>query len=565
MSSESLKGLCLELAAATVERFLGLQWSDGRFATEPERETEEWNFFDQQYLLPAALLYVTEHPANRWQGDARLWDAILRNGRHLVDRVAEDGSMRWRLRGVVLDSPFVCQRLTCAWLLAYGLLRGRLPEADEAQWRRAMLAACGWLVEKHIMPHREVTRFTSHQIRTSTNHFSLYLSLLWLAGTEFERGEWVALASDLMRRLIADQKPAGYWEEHHGPTLGYDYLTYHGVEQYTTWSGDDVGLPALRLGMDTHQHWTYPDGIAVECLDGRMRHLSAPMLWGLAGFTRFPQGRGYARLLLERTGEKLADVSGETVARLAEGYLRAEEGEEETPAPLLPRYRATLEGVSVIRKEGPWVAAISGQCSPRWPESQFNLDRQARVSLWQAGAGLVLDGSNSKFQPELATFCRGEGEEADHVPQSARLVAGEGDPEDVVEAEHRGFRATVRSRMHGADGVEMRFEVAEGEGGPPVMLTLVPNISLGETFSLAGGAEVTLGEAALALNPSEHGGAIAFRGVRLHLPEGSRIEYPVSPFNSYSADNTSPPSANRLVVRGPVGRKGATLIAKPSS
>jgi hypothetical protein len=43
------------------------------------------------------------------------------------------------------------------------------------------------------------------------------------------------------------------------------------------------------------------------------------------------------------------------------------------------------------------------------------------------------------------------------------------------------------------------------------------------------------------------------------LPPGARIEYPVSPFNSYSADNTSPPTANRLVVRCPVRTEEVTF------
>jgi len=548
MAERALTDLCMDTVAGTAERFLELQWSDGRFSGEPEQESDEWNFYDQQFILPAGLLYTAEHPANPWRGSDRLWEAILRNGRHLVSRVAADGSMTWRLGGVVLSQPFVCQRLTCAWLLAWRRLRDLLPEADAAAWRDTITRACQWLWNRHLWPRREVVRFTSHDVGTGTNHFSLYLSLIWLAGSELGRPDWVGLASGLMRRLIADQRPGGYWEEHQGPALGYNYLTYHGVEEYTAWSGDEAGLGALRAGLDLHQHWTYPDGVPVECIDGRMRHLRTPMMWGLAGFTRWPDGRGYARFLIERLRARRRDLSGETVARLAEAYLLLKEGEEAAPPPERAAYRATLDEASVIRKEGPWVVALSGQCSSPWPENQFCLDRQALVSVWRAGAGLVVDGSNSKLQPELATFCRSGGR-ADHLPLEARL--GSAGDEDQVRYRYASFNAQARARILGPGAVELRFR-ARGEGGEPITLTLVPHISFGESFAVAGGREIALGEDGFALGPAEHGGAIVFRGVRMHLPEQARIEYPVSPFNSYSADNTSPPSANRLVVRCPL-------------
>ena len=547
----SLRDICLAILAQTAERFLDCQWSDGRFASVPEHETDEWNFFDQQYVLPAALLYVTDHPASPWRTRSGLWEAILRNGRHIASRVGEDGSMRWRLGGVALPGSFVCQRLTCAFLLAYQMLKRVLPEEEEERWRATILRACDWLFEHKVAPFRSVERFTSHHVQTGTNHFSLYLSLLWLAGTEFGRPDWVELASDLMPRLIADQRPGGYWEEHHGPALGYNYLTYHGVEQYHAWSGHRAALPALRVGMDLHRHWTYPDGIPIECIDGRMRHLGQPMLWGLSGFSHWTEGRGYARLLLERAAADADRLSGESLARIAEAYLGLRHGDEVAAPQQTPRYCATLDGVSAVRKEGPWVVALSGQCSSPWPENQFCLDRQALLSVWHERAGLVLDGSNSKFQPELATFCQGTGKEADHLPLEAALLSRDGD-EEVLEAHYRGFVATVRVRVPGADQVELGFRATAGSG-VPVTLTLVPNVSLGETFTLASGTPVNLTEEAFALSPAQHQGSISFRNLTVRLPEGCSIEYPVSPFNSYSSDNTSAPSANRLVVRCPVG------------
>jgi len=555
MSAPSLKELCLEQIVASADRFLSLQWSDGRFEVVPEHETDEWNFFQQQYVLPAALLYTLDHPGNPWRGDERLSKAILRHGRHIESRIAADGAMAWRLNRVVLSHPFVCQRLTCAWLMAYQLLRDHLPTEEKELWRAALLRACDWLVRRHLLPHREVPRFTSHHVGTGTNHFSLYLSLIYLAGMEFGRPDWVELASDLMRRLIADQRPGGYWEEHHGPALAYDYLTYHGVDQYTAWSGDEAGLPALRRGLDLHQHWTYPDSAPIECVDGRVRHLSGPWPWGLAGFTRWPDGRGYARLLIESLRGK--ELSGEFVARLADAYLMLHEGEEQPPPQTRARYRAALDGVSVVRKEGPWVMALSGQCSPPWPENQFCLDRQALVSIWREGVGLVLDGSNSKGQPELATFCCRQGGEADHLPLEAKLLTTGDDATEAVEVRYGAFAARLRLDIVNPDTLTLSAAAPSHSAG--VVLTLVPHVSFGESFTLEDHGEVTLGEEPFKLTVGDCGAALSFRGVRMWLPPGAQIEYPVSPFNSYSADNTSPPTANRLVVRCPVRTEEVTF------
>jgi hypothetical protein len=366
----------------------------------------------------------------------------------------------------------------------------------------------------------------------------------------------VAASADLMRRLIADQRPGGYWEEHHGPALGYNYLTYHGVDEYTAWSGDPAGTAALRRGLDLHQHWTYPDGTPIECIDGRMRHLHQPLGWGTAGFTRWPEGRGYARLLLERLRE-LAPLSGETVARVASACLLLTEGEEAPPPQARECYRATLEDCSVVRKEGPWVVALSGQCSPTWEDNQFVLDRQAAISVWHAGAGLVIDGSNSKHQAQLATFHR-PGEEPDGLPRRAEILPS-GPDEEAVTLHFDHSVSTVAARVLHRRAVEIRLAVVAGEGSGTVVATLAPNVAYGETITIGGVGEVTLGEAALDLAPDRHAGWIGYRGVVLRLPEGAQVCYPVSPFNSYSADNTSSPSAHRLVVMCTLGDGPAVL------
>ncbi len=558
MVGPSLRELCCALMSEAAPEFLARQWSDGRFSLEPERKTEEWNFFDQQFLLAAAVLYTAERPDNPWAGSPQLWEAILRHGRHLLTRVDAAGAMRWNLYGVVLPQPFVCQRLVGAWLQAYQLLKERLPETTREEWRATLLRTCAWLWEHGVAPFRTVTRFTAHELHTSTNHFSLYLSVLWQAGREFDRPEWTTTAADLMRRVIAAQRPGGYWEEHQGPALGCNFVTCQAVDEYTTWSGDPAGREALLRSLRLHADWTYPDGVPIECLDGRMRHLHRVQAWGLAAFTHWPEGRGYTRLLLERLQQLRKPLAGEAVARIATAYLLLTEGEEATPPQRQEAYRATLDGCSVVRKQGPWVAAISGQCSPPWPENGFMLDRQAALSLWHAQAGLVLDGSNSKAQPELATF-RLLGEDPDCLPQRAEIISRAPD-EEAVALHYRGYTATVAMRLLEPPAVEFRVAASGGQG--EVLATVVPHVRFGETITIGGVGEVTLGEAPLKLGPEQHEGWIGYRGITLRLPPRATLRYPISPFNSYSADHTSSFHANRMVVTCPLREEPAVFRAE---
>jgi len=217
-----------------------------------------------------------------------------------------------------------------------------------------------------------------------------------------------------------------------------------------------------------------------------MRHLHQPLEWGTAGFTHWPEGRGYARFLLEQLQAAPQPRSGETNARIAATYLLLTEGEEATPPQQRERYRQILDDVSVVRKEGPWVVGLSGQCSPGWEDNQFVLDRQAAISLWHEEAGLVLDGSNSKFQPELATFHR-PGETTDHLPQRAELLSGATD-EEVISLHYHGYTATVAVTLLDRQAAALRL-AATGQGGCDVIATLVPHISYGETCMVGGWAK----------------------------------------------------------------------------
>jgi hypothetical protein len=135
------------------------------------------------------------------------------------------------------------------------------------------------------------------------------------------------------------------------------------------------------------------------------------------------------------------------------------------------------------------------------------------------------------------------------MPLEARLASVNG--RDVVEYRYATFRARVAARIVGEEAVELEFRVTDTHGGP-VTMAIVPHVSYGESLAVDGTGVVTLGDAKVAIRDA---GDLSFRGIALRPPAGAAIEYPVSPFNSYSADNTSTPSANRMVVRCTAGKQ----------
>ena len=85
-------------------------------------------------------------------------------------------------------------------------------------------------------------RYQSPFIRTSTNHYALWASRVYLAGIVFGNGEWEELGGRVME--------------------------------------------ALRRGTEFQMYFTWPDGTPVEVINDRNRRWRVDP-WGQFGFSRF--------------------------------------------------------------------------------------------------------------------------------------------------------------------------------------------------------------------------------------------------------------------------------------
>ena len=130
-------------------------------------------------VMAAAVLYSQRHPANRSQGDRRQLDLAEKLG-DLLAAESEQGRFQ-----AILNSDWG----TYMWLEAYRLLEQDLGAERSARWSKALKNDVTQVFDD-LAPRADFPRYQSPYIRTSTNHYSLWGSTVYLAGRVFHNKEW---------------------------------------------------------------------------------------------------------------------------------------------------------------------------------------------------------------------------------------------------------------------------------------------------------------------------------------------------------------------------------------
>jgi len=374
-------------------------------------------------------------------------------------------------------------------------------------------------------------RYQGPFIRTSTNHYAIWSSTVYLAGRVLQDKAWEELGTRAMHRLASEEQTAdGYWGEFtdNGPTTGYDYLTMNCVALYWEHSRDAAALEALRRSTDFHKYFTWADGTPVETINGRNRHWGVSA-WGHFGFSHWPDGRRYAEFL---SGYFAAgSVSSRDLGRLSQSALYYHEGPTGPIPQELPRFVHQMKVPAGIRKSEPWTICLSGLFDPP-TTSQFTLDRQGTLSIYHDQLGMIVTGANSKHQPELATFMETADGQVTTVPRSSRLrMTDEGDRLGLA---HRRFFAVLAVPPPERERLRFRFEVTEQGHGRmrDGQLNLQLVLKAGEPLETAQ-AKIVLGEDRVELGSEEIGGSVRHRGWTLEVDPTARLTWPVFPFNPY--------------------------------
>ncbi len=508
-----------ELMSAGVERV------QARLAAEPNptlkslENTPAWKHFGYAILAPA-VLWAKRHPANPHYRDPAMLALALRIGDLLA---SENEKGRFKPR---LDSDWD----TYTWLEAYRITQSELDPGRRERWKRALLENIAPL-ESDAAERIDFPWYESPYIGTSPNHYAQWAELLYLAGLVFDKPPWTRLGGSILHRFALEQTPDGFWGEHSraGPTTGYDHLTLSAVATYWEHSKDPVAFDALRRALTFHESFTYPDGTPVETINDRNRYWGVSP-WAQFAFSNFSDGRRYAEFLTSffDPGKLTMDELG----RISQDALYYHQG----PTTPIPQDRENfvqrMQIPASIRKVGPWTVCLSGIIATQAPLSQFYLDRQSSLSIFNSRLGLIVTGANSKDQPELATFREKIGGRLFHLPQSSRLQLN--DARDRLSLAYNTFFSDLYVEPLSPRELKLRF-VITGKGTPPdeAFVTLQLVLKAGEVLQTAK-EKITLTADPINLGPEEIGGAITHHGWTLSVDPSARLIWPVYPFNPYA-------------------------------
>jgi hypothetical protein len=512
-----------EAVASHLERF---DPGTGRFLSElegppaPGARPEDlgWCVINQDILYPLAVLYC--RPGTRYHGDPAILDMALRAGDAIRDFQYPDGQVEFlKVDGSRWGPTYMCWT-NYAWLEAYALLRDQMDAGRRQRWEEGLTLA-------HDGMAREVSGLQVHNI-PCWKAMSCYR-----AGQLFGREDWQTAGTAMIRRVVAEQQPGGYWAEHGGPSTLYNYVYVHGLGLYYAFSGDASLLPALAAASDFHQAFIYPDGAPVETADGRVKYHAHMMPMGWVGFSACPQGRRLVRYLAERLDPQ-RDLPGFQGGAIASAVERLLAGDEAPISLDETSFRKQYQDWAVVCREGPWFACLSAYVSPPVPD-RWGQDRQAFLSLWHDGLGLLLGGGNSKDQPEWSSFVA----EGRFLPDRGELLAdGAG-----VALSYGNVRCLLRLVLTG-QGVVIE---AEAEGGPALQ-QFVLQAHPGDTVRSARGEEALLGGVAVHWGPRQLGEWLELKGCRITVPHGAEFRWPTTAFNPYAADGAPPFGSERGVL-----------------
>jgi hypothetical protein len=472
-------------------------------------------------MLAAAVLHAKQHPANPSFGDAKKLELALKLGDLLAEQAAADLS----------DNKQDYEWEIHFWLDTFRLLESRLGDERRARWQREIEKIARWFAGQ-VAYRIDFPRYQGPYIRTSTNHYALFASTVFLAGKVLANKEWEELGQRALHRLAAEEQTEdGYWAEHtdNGPATGYNYLTMCCVALYWEHSKDPAALEALRRATDFHKHFTWPDGRPVETINGRNRHWEVNS-WGQFGFSHWPDGRRYAQFL---AGFFTAgNVSSRNLGRLAQSALYYHEGPTQPIPQEQPRAAHRMKVPAGIRKSGPWMVCLSGLIDAPI-DSQFTLDRQGHLSVFHEKLGLIITGANSKHQPDLATFQEKTSKGVATIPLSSGLRMN--DQRDRLGLGYSTFFAEFEVPAPQEDRLPVRIAITETGRGrlQEAALHLQLCLKAGEPLE-TGASKWLLDEKPIELSARQVGGIVRHRGWTLRVDPAARLIWPVFPFNPYA-------------------------------
>ena len=502
-----------------------------------------WIVNDQHPIFPLAVAWSLQSKDNPYYHDPKVLEAIMAGGDALIDDQAPDGQWLFRKKdgstwGMIYQ-PWTYSR----WIRAFGLIKDAMPPERRKRWEKALTLGFSGIARTQF---NHMANIPTHQAMG-----------LYIAGQVLNKPEWCEQAKAFMAKVVAAQSPVGFWSEHYGPVVMYNFIYCDALGTYYAVSKDKTVLPALERAAKFHAAFTYPNGSLVETVDERNPYHTTKA-GGNVGFTFTPEGRGY--LLHQWKSIKRFDPD-----MMAGFILYGKEGDTVSTAAGKRDYKyVSSDDKSLIRRKGDWFICVSAYCC-EIPTARWHQDRQNFVSIYNDRVGLIVGGGNTKLQPLWSNFTVGDtsllhrtpGEKNPnfippagliHTPSAS--VLEKADPPGLM-MNYGKERCEIVVNPLDDNTVKIRIR-ATAKCDMPVAahVTLIPHV--GQELTTERGAKHVLDDEELTMSSEEMGEWIEHAGWRLTIPEGAALVWPALPHNPYTDDgHVDSVSEGRIVVTLP--------------
>jgi len=498
----------------------------GRFLAEPEGPTAPgaapedigWCVINQDIIYPLAVLHTT--PGTPFHGDEKVLEMALRGGDAIRDFQYPDGRVEFLKVDGSRWGPTYMGWTNYAWLETYALLRDELDGQRRSRWEEGLTLA-------HDGQAKEISDGHIHNI-------PCWKAMSCCRAVELlDRPDWKTVGTAMIHAVVDAQQPGGYWAEHGGPSVLYNHVYVHGIGLYYAFTRDERVLPALEAASELHQTFSYPNGVPVETVDGRVKYHDRLMSMGWVGFSACPKGRRLVRLLAEQLVPE-RDVKRFQGGAIASAVQHLIEGDEATTNVDRPAFRESYRDWAVVCREQPWFGCLSAFACPP-VASRWGQDRQAFLSLWHEEHGLILGGGNSKDQPEWSSFVA----DGRFIPDAGELL----DDGTGVDLTYGRVRCRLRLLFE-----EHHPVIEAGTEGGPALQQFVIQTAPGDVIRTATGQQATLQDTAVQWGPAELGAWLEWKGLQITVPTGAMFRWPTTPFNPYAADGAASFGSERSVL-----------------
>jgi len=510
---------------------------NGRFGGEP------WTCQDQNVILPLAVAWATQSPANPYYHDQKLLLAVCRGGDALTNAQDDQGMWPFRKKDSStwgqIHMPWTYSR----WIRAYAVIRDAMPAPSRQTWEKGLR-----------LGFRTIHRHLGEGIHNIPTHHAM---ALYLAGQCFDNQDWRDAAAGYMARVVAAQDPAGFWTENYGPVVGYNMVYVEALGVYYAASRDASVLAALDRAAHFHAAMLWPDGTPVAAVDERQLYHKERNI-GNVGFSHTAAGRGY---LLSQTAplrQQKRPVSADYAAAM---LLHGGQGRGEAPPARADDGQSVLgDRKALIRRAKPWQICLSAYCCPV-PRNRWIQDRQNLVDVFHDDLGVVVGGGNTKLQPYWSTFTVGNPDEVRPrpgdanpdftprtdlrwVPTRSALDSSPARPAlELVYHDHVG-RVSVEPVDHGV--LRLTYEAITTAGRR--FEAHVPFLKRQGRIRFASGRCVYLTDQPVALGSAQTGAWFEWDGLHAEIPAGARLLWPACQYNPYTKDGSAPLANAKLVM-----------------